>query len=231
MVALFNEILERIHNLLPIWETQTFRNACKHHHTVLPLHPRIRPVSDSIRPFFDNVETFRQTCLLPFNCLIGGIIPFLTLAGLPVASDDVMDLFVTSEDADPLCQSLESLGFRFFIHSHGTIPASLLISSANKYLKDLMDSDWDPDDLPPSFQPPPPKNEVPEQAAFPGPPKLGSTATRQFSIDPTLVILPVLTPQGRWIRVHVLKYEYEAIDAVYVMPSSEFRLLLIVNCH
>ncbi|KAJ8457461.1 hypothetical protein ONZ45_g18303 [Pleurotus djamor] len=220
MVALSNELLERIHNLLPIWETQTFHNACRHHYTILPHHPRIRPVSDSIRPFFNDVEGFRRACLLPFDCLIGGVIPFLTLAGLPPASYDIMDLFVTSTDGNALCTAMEALGCKFFVNAHGTTPASLIISSANKYLDDLMDSDWNPADIPPPFQPPHSKNDVAEQDTFPGPPRLGSTATRRFSIDPTLVILPVLMPQGRWIRVHVLKYGYQAIDAVYIMPST-----------
>ncbi|KAJ8489519.1 hypothetical protein ONZ45_g13553 [Pleurotus djamor] len=171
-----NEILERIYNLLPIWETQTFRNLCHRHHDVLLPHPRIRLVSDSIRPFFKDVEKFRQTCLQPFDCLIGGMVPFLTLAGLPVLDYDIMDLFVTYEHAQPLCKNLENLGCQFYVQSDGISPSLELILSGDKYFEDLAKSDWDNTGLPPTFSPPSPQDIVLKQKGFPGPPTLGSTA-------------------------------------------------------
>ena len=212
MQRLPNELLAMISSHLGIFDARSFRNTCQLTLDAVPAPKSVGKVSDAIRPFFPNVEDFRHSCLQPHDCVIGGVVPFLTLAGLQVNESIVLDIFVTHCDALPLCKALCDIGCKFHLRPDAIAPPALILSSLLLYI--LLGTKFPPDLT----------EAVPAAEGFPASPCLGPTAHLPMSVDPVLASLTVLTPRHRWLRVHVMKTHRTISEAVYAMPSSELSV-------
>ncbi|KAJ8481508.1 hypothetical protein ONZ45_g15293 [Pleurotus djamor] len=214
-----NEIMHMICGYLSFFDVRSLRNVCKETRARVPAPSGAARVSDYILPFFGDAGRFRSRCLAYYDCVIAGIVPFLSLAGLPIAPSDILDLFVTHMDAAALCNALEKQGCKFYVCPTGVVSASLLLSSLLQWL-------W-PDSG--ATFPPTATLEVPLKNNFPGASKLAATARNGGDIDPVLASLTASTPEHRWIKVHVLKPQRPIRDVVYAMPSTAYLNFVCYN--
>ncbi|KAJ8457082.1 hypothetical protein ONZ45_g18459 [Pleurotus djamor] len=201
-MGLPNEIMHMICGYLSFFDVRSLRNVCKETRARVPAPSGAARVSDYILPFFGDAGRFRSRCLAYYDCVIAGIVPFLSLAGLPIAPSDILDLFVTHMDAAALCNALEKQGCKFYVCPTGVVSASLLLSSLLQ-------------------------GAVEEQLSRAS--KLAATARNGGDIDPVLASLTASTPEHRWIKVHVLKPQRPIRDVVYAMPSSAYLNFVCYN--
>ncbi|KAJ8462877.1 hypothetical protein ONZ45_g17779 [Pleurotus djamor] len=207
------DVFYEISHYLPLHDKRSWRDVCSATRQVVPvIHHDVGKVTDHLKLYFKDVESFRLKCLADIECVIGGMVPFRVLFGLPPSPTAVLDIFVTFYQFESLCEELEKQGCTLHVHATGTTTPNDL----DAWLWDVFDS------CPGSERPPQPRVSIQAKSGFTTPTQRRYFGRERPTINPLVISVTVASPVGGWIHIHALKPEYPVHRAVHAMPSTAY---------